>query len=153
MKTLLLVAGVTLFSTVLVCVVWYASSPNLCTIAMTRGLEDRFASPHRGALLVESGRLIGGRDGRYMFECACGKYPLFSGADISPVMLASLETRRRLAELRNDDFRRKTRLADVTMVAVLEANVVSCFTSGIVIRPVMMSVGPPKTTPRTRHGL
>lgn len=147
MKVALWIGVATLVLIAVGMTVWFALSPNLCTVAQT--LEGP-----TGGLLIQSGRIIGGPEGQYIFECDCPKYPAMAGLAVSPAMLASFSSRRHLAALRNDDFRTQERSAQVTMVAVLTAHSRSCFTSGIIVRPAVMFVGTPKTTPRPqRHDL
>lgn len=147
MKVALWGAAITLVLIATATAIWFAVSPNLCTISET-------VSGQPGALLIQSGRIIGGPAGEYIFECDCPKYAAMAGLDVSPAMLASFSTRRNLAALRNEAFHIQERSAKATIVAVLTAHSRSCFTSGIIVRPAVLIVGVPKTTPRPpRHDL
>jgi hypothetical protein len=143
MKIALIAAGL-LVVIVVASVVWFAVSPNLCTVAKKLDGSE-------GALLIQSGRIIGGPEGMYMFECNCPKYPAGADLVVTPAMVASWSTRRNLHTLRNDDFRIQERSANATIVAVVAWHTRSCFTSGLGLRPAVMFVGTPKTAPRPRR--
>src|SRR5256885_14226648 len=93
----------------------YPSPRTLCAVVEERAKnQDRWASPHRGAVLLLSGELYGlPEDGGHIYGLAtrCSGYDYFVAIDASPYALQSVETRNTLHALQKGDWRIEERHA------------------------------------------
>src|ERR1043166_4184142 len=107
----------------------YPSPKTLCAVMSERAKnQDRWASPHRGAVLLLSGELYGVPGGDvYGFATRCEGYDYFVAIDASPYSLQSLETRDTLHALQKGDWHIEQRHAPFTIAARITSEVQGCF--------------------------
>lgn len=90
-------------------VVWpvYPSRLSVCELIATRGYESRFASPHRGALMVLEGSLLGGPEGMYLLRQRCRGHETYVTLSVSKLVLATPASRQALGTLENEKLARR----------------------------------------------
>ena len=115
----------------------YPSPRSLCGVMEERAKnDDRWASPHRGAVLILSGEmygfpLAGGHP--YAFRTRCKGYDYFVPIDTSLATLSSVETRKTLGKLVSDRWPVEERHAPFTIVARVTSEVQGCFSPPMVL--------------------
>lgn len=126
-------------------VVWpvYPSRLSVCELIATRGYESRFASPHRGALMVLEGSLLGGPEGMYLLRQRCRGHETYVTLSVSKLVLATPASRQALGTLENENWRAEDRVAPVRVIARVQSNVVSCFGPGLVFDAIALRVDGP----------
>jgi hypothetical protein len=122
----------------------YPSPMSLCKLVNARvQINDRWASPHRGAVVVMTGDLYGVPDGGYALHCRCDGHDLYAALQTTPMTLCTSETRRALRDVTNRDWRRIDRHAEFSMAARVDSEVQSCFGPGMVLSALaLQSRGP-----------
>jgi hypothetical protein len=122
----------------------YPSPMSLCKLVDARvQINDRWASPHRGAVVVLTGDLYGVPDGGYALRCRCDGHDLYVALQTTPMTLRTSETRRALRDVTNRDWRRIDRHAEFTVAARVDSEVQSCFGPGMVLSALaLQSRGP-----------
>src|SRR5689334_9286147 len=126
-RILLAVAALALIGGAFVAYPLYPSHRSICGIMEERANNrDRWASPHRGAVVLLTGTLYGMPDG-YAFRTRCKGYDYFLAIDRSPYALQSLETRSVLRDLQRGDWRVEERHAPFTIAARVTSEVQGCF--------------------------
>jgi hypothetical protein len=107
-------------------------------------VEDRWASPHRGAVIAVSGTLYGGPPGMVALECSCGNHPLVA-VDPPPPWLALSSIWK---QLENPSGSETDVTVPVQMVVRIDSEALGCFNLGINVRPlVMRTTGPVQRRP------
>ena|SRR5213596_1412948 len=133
----------------------YPSPRSLCGIMEDRAKdEDRWASPHRGAVLLINGELYGLPEAgghTYALKERCGHYDYFVALDTSPYSLLSLETREVLRHLENPNWPAEDRHAPFTIAARVTSEVQGCFSPPLVLTAMALQArGNVKVNVRTR---
>lgn len=120
----------------------YPSPKTLCGLMEARSEnQDRWASPHRGALLLLNGELYGLPEAgghTYAFATRCKGYDYFVALDTSSYTLSSLETRQALRQLENLNWRTEERHAPFTIAARVTSEVQGCFSPPMVLTAMAM---------------
>lgn len=117
----------------------YPSPRTLCGIMQERAKnDDRWASPHRGAVLLLTGELYGLPEAGghiYAFATRCRGYDYMVALDTSPYSLSSLETRKTLRDLYNPDpgWRTEEKHAPFVIAARVTSEVQGCFSPPMVL--------------------
>ena len=101
---LLIVAIVLLLAIVAIGFAWpvYPSTKSICDMIAARNPLDRFASPHRGALVTVSGILSGGMPGVYLLRVTCRRDSPTVALLVPRFALAGPHTRRALQAITRD---------------------------------------------------
>src|SRR5207248_11528782 len=98
--------------------------------------QDRWASPHRGAVVLLNGELYGVPQAGahlYGFFTRCRGYDYLVAIDVSPYALQSGETRATLGRLENLNWRSEQRHAPFTIAARVTSEVQGCFSPPMVL--------------------
>ena len=133
----------------------YPSPRSLCGIMEERSKnDDRWASPHRGAVLLLNGEVYGLPEAgghTYAYATRCRGYDYFIALDTSPYTLQSLETRDTLQRLENHNWKSEERHAPFTIAARVTSEVQGCFSPPMVLTAMAMQVrGDIRVTKRAR---
>jgi len=133
----------------------YPSPRSLCGIMMDRSKnDDRWASPHRGAVLILNGELYGLPEAgghTYAYKERCQGYDYFVALDTSPYTLSSIETRNVLGRLENHNWKSEERHAPFTIAARVTSEVQGCFSPPLVLSAMAMQArGDVKVNVRAR---
>ena len=120
----------------------YPSAQTLCGVMESRAANpDRWASPHRGAVLLLNGELYGLPEAgghTYAFATRCKGYDYFVALDTSPYSLSSIETRQALRKLENPNWPTEERHAPFTIAARITSEVQGCFSPPMVLSAMAM---------------
>jgi hypothetical protein len=120
----------------------YPSQRTLCDFMDERSRNaDRWASPHRGAVVVLRGDLYGvpmAGAHEYAFRTRCKGYDYFVAVEGSPYALSSFETRDRLHQLQAGDWHVEERHAPFAMTARVTSEVQGCFSPPMVLTALAM---------------
>ena len=120
----------------------YPSQQSLCDIMQERSRnDDRWASPHRGAVVLLRGELYGlpiAGGHEYAFRAQCKGYDYFVAIEGSPYALSSFETRDRLHQLQAGDWHVEERHAPFTITARVTSEVQGCFSPPMVLTALAM---------------
>src|SRR6266550_1622830 len=120
----------------------YPSPRTLCGVMEARAKDqDRWASPHRGAVLLLNGELYGlplAGAHTYAFATRCRGYDYLIALDTSPYTLSSTETREALRRLENLNWRVEERHAPFTIAARVTSEVQGCFSPPMVLTAMAM---------------
>ena len=103
--------------------------------------DDRWASPHRGAVVILNGELYGLPEAgghTFAFLERCKGYDYFVAIDTSPYSLTSLETRNVLHRLENRNWKTEERHAPFTIAARVTSEVQGCFSPPLVLSAMAM---------------
>src|SRR5438477_172243 len=87
----LLAAGTAIATLEILAGPFYPSPRSICSLIEERNrINDRWATPHKGAVIAVAGTLHGGPRGSYALECRCGSVrPLVEVAAPPPAALQS----------------------------------------------------------------
>lgn len=120
----------------------YPSQQSICDIMEERSRnEDRWASPHRGAVVMLRGELYGvpmAGAHAYGFRVRCRGYDYFLAVDGSPYALTSFDTRDRLHQLQAGDWHVEERHAPFALTARVTSEVQGCFSPPMVLTALAM---------------
>jgi len=120
----------------------YPSPRTLCGVMEERAKnQDRWASPHRGAVLLLNGELYGLPEAgghTYAYATRCRGYDYLVALDMSPYTLSSAETRQALHHLENLNWRTEERHAPFTIAARVTSEVQGCFSPPMVLTAMAM---------------
>jgi hypothetical protein len=117
--------------------------------------NDRWATPHRGAVVLLNGDLYGlplAGGHEYAFRARCKGYDVYLAIEKSPWTLASFDTRRTLRQLPIPNFPKEDRYAPFTIAARVDSEVEGCFSPAMVLSALaMQSRGNVKVEKRERR--
>ena len=120
----------------------YPSQQSICDIMDERSRnEDRWASPHRGAVVMLRGELYGvpmAGAHQYAFRAQCKGYDYFLAIDGSRYALSSFQTRDRLHQLEGGDWHVEERHAPFAITARVSSEVQGCFSPAMVLTALAM---------------
>ena|SRR5437899_8226706 len=142
LRILLAVTAVALLSGAYMAYPLYPSPMSVCGLVESRAKNiDRWASPHRGAVVILKGELYGlpmAGGHEYAFQAHCKGYDLLLAIEESPLTVQSLETRSVLRQLPNQNWRVEERHAPFTIAARVASEVEGCFTPAMVLTALGM---------------
>jgi hypothetical protein len=120
----------------------YPSQHSICEIMEERSRnDDRWASPHRGAVVALRGELYGvpmAGAHQYAFLTRCKGYDYFLAIDGSQYALSSFGTRDKLHQLQAGDWHVEERHAPFTLTARVSSEVQGCFSPPMVLTALAM---------------
>jgi hypothetical protein len=127
----------------------YPSTMSVCELIEERQrVTDRWASPHRGAVIAVKGVLYGGPPGMYVLECSCrGLHPLIGVSK----PLSWLPAAPAWKQLGHADWAGTDKAAAVEMIARVESEDQGCFSPGMVIKPLVARFTTPVRTTARRN--
>ena len=125
----------------------YLSPRSICSLIKSRmQVSDRWASPHRGAIILVSGNLYGGREGIFALECSCGPVSPLVEVSPPPSWLSASPVWKKLT---NNDLLHVDRVVPVQMIARVISEEQGCFNLGMIIQPLATRfTGPVVSRPR-----
>ena len=141
-RILLAVVATALLGAAFVAYPLYPSDRSICGIMDERARDnDRWGSPHRGAVVLLSGDLYGmpmAGSHVYAFRTQCKGYDYFLAIDNSPNALQSVATHNTLEALQRGDWNVEETHAPFTIVARVESEVQGCFGPPMVLQALAM---------------
>src|SRR5438876_8014635 len=104
----------------------YPTTRSICDLIDARDKNpDRWATPHRGAVILLTGDVFAVPEGQYAFRARCRGHELWGALATSPMTLASSETRSLLRDLPNPAWRTTDRYGRFTIAARVDSEVQS----------------------------
>ena len=132
-----LIVAVLLLSCAWIAYPIYPSTKSLCALADERvKCSDRWASPHRGAVVVLNGELYGTSEDIYGFRARCQDRDFFIAITTSPATLSTTGTRAALRALKNPNVLSTDRYGKFTIVARVRSETQMCFGPPMVLSAV-----------------
>jgi hypothetical protein len=112
----------------------YPSLKSICGLIESRNrVPERWASPHRGAIILVSGNLYGGAEGMFALECSCGAVHPLVQVSPPPAWLPASPVWKRLT---NNDPLHVDKIVPVQMLARVISEEQGCFNLGMIIQPL-----------------
>lgn len=135
----------------------YPSDRSICGIIDERARDnDRWDSPHRGAVVLLNGELYGvpmAGSHAYAFRAQCKGYDYFLAIDNSANALQSVATHNTLEALQRGDWHVERTYAPFTIVARVASEVQGCFSPPMVLQALAMQSRGDVRVDRRKHPL
>jgi len=127
----------------------YPAFQSVCELIEARGrVSDRWATPHRGSILLLRGTIIGGPQGALGFKTVCNGEPVLFAVETTPVTLATPLSNRTLKKIANSNWQHEGRSVSAVILARVSSEVQSCFGPGLVVTALTVrTTGPVVVTP------
>lgn len=130
----------------------YPAFQPVCELIEARGrVSDRWATPHRGSILLLRGTIIGGPQGALGFKTVCNGEPVLFEVETTPVTLVTTLSNRTLRKVANSNWQREDRSVSAAILARVSSEAQSCFGPGLVVTALAVrTTGPVVVTPTDR---